>query len=64
MADDNIFTRVNDFLHRKKEWYDLPTILAIPHLIRMRMSYARRIFMTRKNRRCLSVVLTTRCPPE
>jgi hypothetical protein len=33
---DNIFDRVSQFLHRKREWYDLPTILAIPHLIRFR----------------------------
>jgi hypothetical protein len=33
---DNIFDKVNEFLHKKKEWYELPTILAVPHLIRMR----------------------------
>jgi hypothetical protein len=36
MSDENIFERVHQFLSRKKEWYELPTVLAVPHLIRMR----------------------------
>lgn len=33
---DSIFNRLTQFLHSTRPWYQLPTILAVPHLIRMR----------------------------
>jgi Animal haem peroxidase len=33
---DSVFERLTGFLHRKRAWYELPTVLAIPGLIRMR----------------------------
>src|SRR5688572_32326965 len=33
---ESIFGRVGDFLGRRRPWYNLPTLLAIPPLIRMR----------------------------
>lgn len=33
---ESVFGKLGDFLGRRRPWYKLPTLLAIPHLIRMR----------------------------
>ena len=39
---DTIFDRLTRSLRTRRPWYRLPTVLAIPHLIRMRNELRRK----------------------
>jgi hypothetical protein len=61
MSGSNIFERVSQFLSKKKEWYELPTILAVPHLIRMRNELREKNSTTPRNRPFRNAIPLSRC---
>jgi hypothetical protein len=47
---DNLFSRLGEFLQKRRPWYTLPRLLAVPRLVQIRNSLAKKTCMTRRNR--------------